>query len=354
MIRFVIADDLTGAADSAVHLGAVGRVRITYPPAEAWSDGLGAAFVQVRDTETRSLPDSQAARVVGQCCSALIRGFGTAPKVFKKVDSTLRGAVQAELLACREALSRRLVVLAPSLPSQGRTVLRGRLIVDGQDHGPVLEGAEVIAPGRVAAGSGLKSLRGPLVIADAATDADLDLIARGIEGHEDILPAGSAGLAAAIARRKGRQSVASPRLRPSAVVVAVGTRHERARGHVDAVRAARLREVSVFDLLEEPEGDAGDLSARLAQRTVAELRALPPGSAIIATGGDTALAVCRELGATALLPQGELLPGVVWNELEGSDTMLVTKAGGFGEPDVLLAAIRLLLGSPKGKSGGDS
>lgn len=345
MIRFVIADDLTGAADSAVHFGAAGRVRITYPPAEAWSESLGARMVQVRDTETRAVPDSQAARAVGECCRSLMRTFGASSRVFKKVDSTMRGAVEPELLAAREALGRRLVLLAPSLPSQGRIVERGRLIVDGQDRGPVLEGAEVVDPKGLRGKAGFQVLRGPLVVVNATNDADLDLLAEALEGRDEILPAGSAGLAAAIARRQSTVAAAEPRLHRPAVVVAVGTRHPRARQHVSAIRESGLREVAVFDLLDEPEGESEALASRLASRSATALRALPAGAAIIATGGDTALAVCRELGAGALLPGGELLPGVVWNELEGSDTMLVTKAGGFGEPDVLLAAVRLLLGN---------
>ena len=344
MIRVVVADDLTGAADSAVHFGAVGRVRITYPPAAAWSESVGAGMVQVRDTETRSLPDSQAARAVGECCQALVRTFGPNPKVFKKVDSTLRGAVEPELLAAGEALRRRLVVLAPSLPAQGRTVVRGRLLVDGQDRGPVLESAEVVDAAGLTSAS-LEARRGPLIVADAASDADLDRIAAAIEDRDEILPAGSAGLAAAIARRHRRVAADAPPLPRPAVVVAVGTRHPLARGHLAAIREG-FPQLAVFDLLDEPDGDADALAARLALRSATELRALPPGSAIIATGGDTALAVCRELGAGALRPGGELLPGVVWNQLEGSDTMLVTKAGGFGQPDVLLAAVRLLLANP--------
>ncbi len=345
MIRFVVADDLTGAADSAVHFGAVGRVRITYPPAAAWSEDLGAGMVQVRDTETRSVPDFQAARAVGECCLAMVRSFGPSPKVFKKVDSTLRGAVGPELLAAGDALRRRVVLLAPSLPAQGRTVVRGRLLVDGEDRGPVMDGAEVVDARRLSSTGWLEGLRGKLVVADAASDEDLDLLAAAIEDRDDILPAGSAGLAAAIARRHWKLPPAAPPLPRPAVVVAVGTRQPGARGHLAAIRKG-LPEVAVFDLLDEPEGDADALAVRLAHRTATELRALPPGSAIIATGGDTALAVCRELGAGALRPGGELLPGVVWNQLEGSDTMLVTKAGGFGQPDVLLAAVRLLLGNP--------
>jgi uncharacterized protein YgbK (DUF1537 family) len=70
--------------------------------------------------------------------------------------------------------------------------------------------------------------------------------------------------------------------------------------------------------------------------------------AILATGGDTARAICRELGITSLRVRGELLPGVVWTEAGGR--VLVTKAGGFGAPNHLLLAALKLTRAPVGGS----
>ena len=324
-------------------------MRISFPREPLWDAHLGPEVVQVRDTETRALSDLDAATIVGECCQALRTTFGAGASVFKKVDSTLRGSLEGELLAARAALQRRLVVLAPSLPAQGRTVARGRLVVEGIDQGPVLEGAAVVSLDMLRGGrDALAEQTAPLVVVDAVTDADLDLIAGQVATHGDVLPAGSAGLAAALARSAG-PPIPLPRQPPRpAVVVAVGSRHPRVRGHVGTLRAANLAEVVVHDLLDQPEGDSTGIAHGLAKQAVLSLRKLPAGAALIATGGDIALAICRELEATALCPEGELLPGVVWSRVEGPDLVLVTKAGGFGDEDVLVRAALKLLGVESG------
>ena len=63
-------------------------------------------------------------------------------------------------------------------------------------------------------------------------------------------------------------------------------------------------------------------------------------------GGDTLLAITRACGWDGLLPQHELLPGVVVSRVAGNANapLLISKAGGFGSEDVLLQ-IKSLLGS---------
>ena len=61
------------------------------------------------------------------------------------------------------------------------------------------------------------------------------------------------------------------------------------------------------------------------------------------TGGDTAVHVARRLGATGLLVEDELEPGVVLGRLIGPHPFrIVTKAGGFGSPDALRRATAAL------------
>jgi 4-hydroxythreonine-4-phosphate dehydrogenase len=68
--------------------------------------------------------------------------------------------------------------------------------------------------------------------------------------------------------------------------------------------------------------------------------------ALVVFGGDTARAVLEELGAPRLEPLGEVLPGVPVSALPfaGRELPLVTKAGGFGEPDVVDRIRRWLRG----------
>lgn len=72
---------------------------------------------------------------------------------------------------------------------------------------------------------------------------------------------------------------------------------------------------------------------------VARLVADAPLSGVVVAGGETATAVCRALGAPALRVVGEPLPAIplMRAEVGGNLLRLVTKSGGFGQPDALNA-----------------
>jgi D-threonate/D-erythronate kinase len=66
-------------------------------------------------------------------------------------------------------------------------------------------------------------------------------------------------------------------------------------------------------------------------------------TALVLTGGGTAVTVARRLGATGLRVEDELEPGVPVGRLLGPRPYrVVTKAGGFGSPEVLHAACEAL------------
>lgn len=68
-------------------------------------------------------------------------------------------------------------------------------------------------------------------------------------------------------------------------------------------------------------------------------------SSLFLSGGDTALGVCRHLGASGIRLHRELLPGIALGTLVGGDHAglpIITKAGSFGEVDVLCQISRLL------------
>jgi uncharacterized protein YgbK (DUF1537 family) len=279
------------------------------------------------------MPPDQAASIVTLACRGLDAG------VFKKVDSTLRGPVAAELEAARVALGRTTVVLAPSLPAQGRTVQAGRLLIGGADAGAVAEmlGAQaVLVPVEALA----EDLLSPLVIVDAVTDGDLDQIAAACDRRPDLLPAGSAGLAAAYARLEG---TAAPTTVPASrrVLVAVASRHPVARAQLAHLVAEPHPAIEIVAVPADAEGEPGELAALLGRDVRDRLRG---GETVLATGGDAALAVCRGLGIASIRPRAEVLPGVVWSETSRAGLALASKAGGFGGPRLLIDAALKLLG----------
>jgi len=307
VIRHLLADDLTGAADASAPFAGRREVVILLPGA-----GAATASLTVIDTETRGLPAAAAAAAVSAACHGLAGG------VFKKVDSTLRGPIGAELEAARVALGRGAVVLAPSLPAQGRTVRHGRLRVDGIDQGRVID---------------LVGAQRNLRVMDAVTDADLDRIAKACQSDPTVLPAGSAGLAAAFARLEGPPGDPPPVPAVEAVLIAISSRHPASLAQAKVARAAANPAIEVHQ----------KLAGRLARQVAERLEELGGPVAVLATGGDAAMAVCRELGITSLRPRLELLPGVALNATGRDALWLATKAGGFGGPTFLLdAAIKLL------------
>jgi 4-hydroxythreonine-4-phosphate dehydrogenase len=96
-------------------------------------------------------------------------------------------------------------------------------------------------------------------------------------------------------------------------------------------------------------GEGPDLPRRIAE-ALAEVtvRLAEDGlvGGLVLTGGDTAVGVARALGATGLRVDDELEPGVPIGRLLGPRAYrVVTKAGGFGSPDVLRTACEALAGS---------
>ena len=77
-----------------------------------------------------------------------------------------------------------------------------------------------------------------------------------------------------------------------------------------------------------------------AWRTPRESRIERAGGAgaILLTGGETAIAVLRTLGASGLRLAGEIEPGLALGTLAGGPfdgLVVMTKAGGFGDGDAL-------------------
>src|SRR5918992_3547583 len=119
MLIAVIADDLTGAADTGVQFVHAGyRTAVLFRATEILEDNLDAV---VFDTDSRAMPAGFAAKRVVDAAHAA-RG---ARLVYKKLDSTLRGNVAAELAAALGGARRERVVVAPAFPAAGRTTVGG-------------------------------------------------------------------------------------------------------------------------------------------------------------------------------------------------------------------------------------
>jgi D-threonate/D-erythronate kinase len=85
------------------------------------------------------------------------------------------------------------------------------------------------------------------------------------------------------------------------------------------------------------EGDASQVAKGLSRAALDAVRA-SGSQTLVATGGDTAIALLRASGCAALEVMGDLMPGIPYARLslDGRPLWLITKAGGFGGVDTFV------------------
>jgi D-threonate/D-erythronate kinase len=119
----IVADDLSGAADCAIAFAAAGRKTVVSLDADA---PAADAAVIAADTDTRRLTPADAAQRTSGAWKTL-RAPGR--RLYKKIDSTLRGNWTAEVAALASLAGP--AIVAPAFPATGRIVREGRVIVRG-------------------------------------------------------------------------------------------------------------------------------------------------------------------------------------------------------------------------------
>jgi uncharacterized protein YgbK (DUF1537 family) len=342
----LVADDLTGACDAAVHFAATVLVA---PGAQA-----PGARVLALTTESRDLPPPAIRRALFSAAAEFPVDW--AALVFKKIDSTLRGNTGLEITAALEAFHCDAAVVCPAFPKTHRVVEGGFLRVTSEpDFVSIdvaarlqLQSGHACAHTRPEGIAALLSAGARFVSVDAACDTDLDRIAAAIlPMGRRILWAGSAGLASALAHLLGKPCAPPPApVRTGAVLFCIGSDHPVTLAQQRALLAGRP------SVLLQPEfathesiGRAlsGGIHALLriprgliAAEEVRERIAGVPAAALVLSGGDTASLVCRAAGVRSISLCGEIVPGVPHGILRGGDfdgIPVATKSGGFGDPD---------------------
>lgn len=359
----IVADDLTGAMDAGLQFTVFGfRTVVCWgscPPVED--------SVLVMDTESREVPPDAASRRARWAARQL-----EGRTIYKKIDSTLRGNIGAELDAVLDELSLKWALVSPAFPVSGRTVEEGYLLVDGvrlretdfskdplcppSDHIPALLRAQTRRPVEyielAQVRQGFQALRDHVAprtdsvcVFDAVSEEDLLMIARAAASlGPQCLTCGSAGLAKAL---PAAFDAISPSHRPQEVndakgkpvLLVVGSLREKTMrqlrraleaGETSLVEInARTLEASAERAVEwgSRELDAGDnvvltsvlgdfvpdCSEAVAERLGSIAASLVQSyavSGLVLTGGAVAVAVCQELGIGSLEIERELGPGV--------------------------------------------
>ena len=370
----ILADDLTGALDSAAAFSGEIPVFLGRP-----SDGYETSPVAVVASPTRDVSPECLAGYL----QPVLGWLTSAGLAFKKVDSLLRGNTFDEIAWIYREGGFDQVVFAPAFPAQGRITMENRQQVVAADgtRQPVAE------PLREAFGRfGLDiaaslEMAGDVWIPEVTTDADLDCIAAcsRVDDGKKRLWCGSAGLAHAFSRLagiapgvgdvlppakgKGPTVLISSSFQPvfreqwaalragctNAVVAEQGDDRQ-----IDeALQAADNGAEQVWFDLSPRQQITKDEAARLLAGHVKKLvEKLPSPGQLLVVGGDTLLGLCRETRTEILLTQPSLRSGWGCARLVGGRWDGVpchTRSGAFGGGEDLVRMVERLNGSGERK-----
>jgi uncharacterized protein YgbK (DUF1537 family) len=426
----LLADDLTGALDCAVPFvhGGFGPY-VSVAGAVIAPPKTGVVSI---NADTRRLDPVSVIDLIQESLHAIDRFGGSLRYV--KIDSTLRGHPGLEIGICAKFAESPLVLVAPSFPAAGRVVRDGELLVHGVPLAETEVGEYPLSPTAtsnvaeiLSRDSGLplhqislatvrseqlvvelsrlmKSVdAGPvLVTSDADTDSDLDALASaGLElesrtsgnsfpDRSGVLFAGSAGLAAAIARAiqfRSSQNVknSAPAADPPLLIVTASQRSLVDR-QIAAVIDSRLAELHSIEFQLHPKNglvstnfEIGSVTSALTSRRSVALRATVSGDlsslsaaavrkaadsllqqlgqivanltsqhaigGVVLIGGDTASAILSTTDTRGIFLTAEPLPGVPVGTVSGGDfdgITIATKAGAFGDDQTLVRLLKYL------------
>lgn len=394
---YLLADDLSGALEAGAAFHDAGW-RVVLPLTADAVPADEACQLTVISSETRSLGAMEAAAVVRRVVTE--RRAAGSRLLFKKIDSTLRGPLGAELSALASELTPRLVVVCPANPGAGRTVLNGVLQVNGVmlretdfrndpawpattsevwallgEQGVKVAGhvpQAVLARGQDATRLHIAALcRGGqgtcVLVSDALVQEDIrTVVLAALDVEPDTVFVGSGAMSPVLAGLLPPPQSAAPassRMNASMVVLC-GSRHPASHRQIDRL----ARECGAAVLLTSPGGDLtglvaavvaaldtgrpvavkcdpalcgyppGAITEWLAEVAFALARTRPPGVFYL-TGGETAFGVCRRLDGRRLEILRSLETGVVLSRLTRSnqtEIALITKPGGYGTDSAMV------------------
>ena len=382
----IIADDLTGALDAAGPFCDRGFRVATIVDPQSLSSKIDFSKIDVLavNSDSRHVPSAEATRRVETIARSLdVEQF---TYVIKKIDSTLRGNVVAETVCLASTLKRGLAFVAPAFPEQSRTVKKGYVHVAGVKLGETEFAADKLNPApkepihdlfsehpdvneAVLGDSSTDLFVSPeclkVVAYDAEHDPELQLAVDAFHANvESSILVGSSGITSRFAQSLPSRSVAQEDVSAESLLFVVGSRSERS-----DLQVKRLVERRVGSVAHGANGEFGTLhldsenvftlvagenltevvsSSMVASRlasTAADVVRSRDFEAVVATGGDTALALLREMNVSVVEVLRNFVPGIPISRISfaGKQILLLTKAGGFGDLDLFVRITTELL-----------
>lgn len=382
----IIADDLTGSNDAGAQFAKCGIRSIVLVEPHLSELPRGYPVVVV-NTESRHVTPREAARRVARVTKLGVDA--EVPHFFKKTDSTLRGNIAAELKALLEFTGERCIPFIPAFPEMGRTTRGGIHYVHGIPIAETAFSTDPLSPVRSSNVAEVLRSNAEIRVANASRDgasaAEAECIVFNCESREELralaeqfgkrnaarVLSGSAAFAeelpGIISLPKEQPRIIQPM---GPMLLVNGSLNPRAFEQVAAVegqfQVIRLSPeilsggqlpihaplgntmlCSVMAREEYPEYRArarelgiseNELHAAVARangRCVKELLAGSGIQTLVVFGGDTLMGISREMGWTSFAPWGEIEAGVTVASPTESKLLVISKAGGFGDHEVL-------------------
>lgn len=327
----IVADDLTGALDTAAPFAARGLHTEIALTAAAVKKGLALA-PDVLSVNLASREKS--AEAAFRSMQEVVRLLPPHVRLFKKIDSRLKGNVSAEL----DAIAYRRALVAPAIPSFGRVVKDANI-----------DGFGVAAP--ISIGSALKHHASRAIIPDTLTEEDIHTALLADEGGDVDLLVGARGLAEVLAYQMTGNAIGGLVAPPSGPGLFVIGSHDR----ITLEQVEQLRNSDAVEYHPAPNGVMADISSATSPVTVVQAtggstrissedvsenlaksvhpRLTAGARTMLLCGGATAEAVLARMGIECFRLEGECLPGLGLAYASGQ--CIIAKSGGFGTPDTL-------------------
>jgi len=385
----IIADDLTGALDAAGPFCDRGLRVATIVDSQSLSSKIDLSKIDVLavNSDSRHVSVVEATRRIETIARSLdVEQFNF---VIKKIDSTLRGNVVAETVFLASTFNRGLAIVAPAFPKQSRTVKKGYVHVAGVKLGETEFAADKLNPApkesihdlfsehpdvneAVLGDSSTDLFVSPeclkVVAYDAEHDIELQLAVDAFHANvEASILVGSSGITSRFAQSLPSRSVAQKDVSAESLLFVVGSRSERSELQVQGLVDRRVGSVAhgtngEFGALHLDSEKAfvlvaGENSTEVVPSSVVASRLASTAAdvvrsrnfeAVVVTGGDTALALLREMKVSVVEVLRNFVPGIPISRISfaGKQILLLTKAGGFGDPDLFVRiATELLRGT---------
>jgi uncharacterized protein YgbK (DUF1537 family) len=355
----VVADDLTGACDTALQFRRRGARAVVHFDLRAFQGEQ--SDVDAFSTESRNLEPCTSAKRISLLARTLRECCGEAPVVFKKIDSLLRGAPGAEIRAAMDAFECDVAVITPAFPELGRKVVEGRLHVEGDAswramdvlavlHSQGLPECQHVSPSSIAK---LLANGCRYISADSTSNEELNIVAdEAMRCGRKVLWAGSAGLAGSLAEilfsgtdeRKERRCGRQP------VLFLIGSQHPVTAGQVKNLsnqrRASELDAASntprdIANILTEGRHaivrvPMGEIETDRVRQLLCAVNGLV--EAVVISGGDTLSLFSQATTSESIEIEGQIVAGLPFGRIRGGlleGMTVATKSGAFGQPDAL-------------------